>query len=151
YSTGAVSGSWGVGGLVGYKSSTYPPGSISGCYFLITSGPDNGYGEPLTDEQMKQQGSFVGWDFVGETANGTEDIWRMCIDGVNYPLLWWQFNTADFTCPDGVDFIDFAILANAWLSNPTQVNWNPRCDIAEPPDNVIDTLDLAIFTQHWLE
>ena len=116
-----------------------------------TAGPDNGYGEPLTDEQMKQQDSFIGWDFVGETANGTDDSWRMCVDEVNYPLLWWQFNTADFTCPDGVDFIDFAILANAWLSDPMQVNWNGRCDIAEPPDNIIDILDLEIFAQNWLE
>jgi hypothetical protein len=74
----------------------------------------------------------------------------MCVDGVNYPLLWWQFDIADFTCPDGVDFIDFAVFANAWLSDPTQVNWNGRCDIAEPTDNVINFLDLAVFAQHWL-
>jgi hypothetical protein len=148
YSTGSVGGTGDyVGGLVGYN----PNGSVSSSYFLLGAGPENGYGEPLTDGQMKQQASFVGWDFVGETANGTEDIWRMCIDGVNYPLQWWQFNMADFTCPDGVDFIDFAILANAWLSDSVQANWNSRCDIGEPPDNVINILDLAIFTQHWLE
>jgi hypothetical protein len=127
-----------VGGLVGYNDR----GSINNCYFLDTSGPNNGYGEPLTDEQMKQPGSFVGWDFT--------TIWEIC-EGTNYPRLRWQFNTADFTCPDGVNFIDFAIFANAWLSDPTQVNWNGRCDIAEPPDSVIDVLDLAIFAQHWLE
>jgi hypothetical protein len=133
-----ANGSSSVSGLVGYNEG----GSISSCYFLINSGPDNGYGEPLTDEQMKQQASFTRWDFM--------TIWAIC-EGTNYPRLRWQFNTADFTCPDGVDFTDFAILANAWLSNPTQVNWNGRCDIAEPPDSVIDVLDLAIFTQHWLE
>ena len=146
YSIGTVSGSLSVGGLVGDNSET-----ITSCYFLDTSGPNNGFGTPLTDEEMKQQDSFIGWDFVCETADGTEDIWRMCIDEVHYPLLWWQFNTADFTCPDGVDFIDFATLANAWLSDSTQLNWNGRCDIAEPPDNVIDVLDLAIFAENWLE
>jgi hypothetical protein len=140
YSTGAVTaggGSYDLGGLVGYND-----GSISGCYFLIDSGPVNGYGTPLTDEEMKQQSSFVGWDFT--------TIWAIC-EGTNYPRLLWQIPAADFVCPDGVDFIDFAIFANAWLSDPMQANWNSRCDIAEPPDSVIDILDLAIFAQHWLE
>jgi hypothetical protein len=137
-----------VGGLVGYADYG---GTISRCYFLNTSGPNNGYGTPLTDAKMKQKSSFVGWDFVGETANGYEDIWRMCVDGVEYPLIWWQFNTADFTCPDGVDFADFATLANAWLSEPGQTNWNSRCDIAEPPDNVIGILDLAVMCNYWLQ
>ena len=146
YSTGSVSGTSDIGGLVGYNDSD----SIFSSYFLLGAGPDNGYGQLLTDEQMKQRASFAGWDFVSETTNGTKDDWRMCTDGVNYPLLWWQFNKADFACPDGIDFIDFAILANAWLSEPTQARWNPRCDIAEPPENVIDTLDLAIFIENWV-
>jgi hypothetical protein len=147
FSTGtviSVDNSHNLGGLVGGNQA-----SISNCYFLINSGPDNGYGEPLTDEQMKQQASFVGWDFFGETANGIEDIWRMCADGVNYPLLWWQFSTVDFNCPDGVDFIDFAVLAEAWLSNPMDLNWNGRCELAQPPDNIINFLDMAVFGDNW--
>jgi hypothetical protein len=136
YSTGSVSGSNGVGGLVGYND-----GSISGCYY--TSLPNNGYGTRLPVPMMKKQSSFVGWDF--------DDVWGIC-EGMNYPKLSWQIPpVGDFTCPDGVDFIDFAILANAWLSDPMQANWDLRCDIAEPPDSVIDVLDLAIFTQHWLQ
>jgi hypothetical protein len=139
YSTGSVSGSNYVGGLVGYNTG----GSVISSYFLWGAGPDNGYGTPLPDEEMKQQSSFVGWDFT--------TIWTIC-EGMNYPKLSWQIPpVGDFTCPDGVDFIDFAILANAWLSDPMQANWDLRCDIAEPPDSVIDVLDLAIFTQHWLE
>jgi hypothetical protein len=30
----------------------------------------------------------TGWDFVNETANGTEDIWWMPEN--DYPRLWWQ-------------------------------------------------------------
>jgi len=146
YSTGAVRGINGVGGLVGLKST----GDINNCYFLDVAGPNNGYGTPLTDEQMKQQASFAGWDFVGETANGTEEIWRMCVDGVDYPFLWWQFtNRPDFTCPDGVDLADFAVLAEAWLSNPMDLNWNGRCEISQPPDNIINFLDLAVFGDIW--
>jgi hypothetical protein len=31
----------------------------------------------------------AGWDFVGETANGPEDIWRI-LEGKDYPRLWWE-------------------------------------------------------------
>ncbi|MBN1392903.1 MAG: hypothetical protein JW947_08890, partial [Sedimentisphaerales bacterium] len=79
YSIGTVSGTSNVGGLVGTG------GSIVNSYFLLGAGPDNGFGEPLTDEQMKQQASFVGWDFLGETANGTCDYWLMPEDA--YPVL----------------------------------------------------------------
>ncbi|MFZ0033558.1 MAG: GLUG motif-containing protein, partial [Sedimentisphaerales bacterium] len=86
YSTGIVSsgsGSVGIGGLAGANSG----GSIiSHCYFLTGSGPNNGLGTPLTDAQMKQQSSFVGLDFVGETANGTDNIWAI-IEGIDYPKL----------------------------------------------------------------
>ena len=31
----------------------------------------------------------AGWDFVGETANGTEDLWWI-LEGKDYPRLWWE-------------------------------------------------------------
>jgi hypothetical protein len=31
----------------------------------------------------------AGWDFVGETANGTEDLWWID-EGRDYPRLWWE-------------------------------------------------------------
>jgi hypothetical protein len=101
YSAGAVSngaGSTCLGGLVGLKNS----GSVSDCFFLTTSGPDNNVpgATPLTDKQMKQQKSFVGWDFVGETANGTEDIWWIN-KGASYPKLTWQLNVDKCTVTAG--------------------------------------------------
>jgi hypothetical protein len=79
FSTGAVTGgdnSSELGGLVG--SNGGGGNRISSCYFLVTSGPDNGYGESLTDAQMKQQSSFVGWDF--------DTIWDI-IENETYPFL----------------------------------------------------------------
>jgi hypothetical protein len=29
------------------------------------------------------------WDFMGETANGSEDIWKIAED-LGYPRLWWE-------------------------------------------------------------
>ncbi|MBN2021030.1 MAG: hypothetical protein JW749_12500 [Sedimentisphaerales bacterium] len=87
YATGDVTirgGGQYIGGLLGANNSS----NVYNCYFLLGSGPDNGYGEPLTRTQMKQQASFVGWDFIGETANGTEDIWWIN-EGIDYPKLSW--------------------------------------------------------------
>ncbi|MGA2914584.1 MAG: GLUG motif-containing protein [Sedimentisphaerales bacterium] len=69
-----------VGGFIGENITT--PSGVFNSYFLETSGPDNGFGEPLSDEQMKQQASFINWDFV--------NTWQMCICGQGYPCLRWQ-------------------------------------------------------------
>lgn len=77
-----------IGGLVGNTHSM----DVQACFFLDLNdggGPDNRVGTPLTDAQMRQQASFVGWDFAGETANGTEDIWWID-EGKDYPRLWWE-------------------------------------------------------------
>jgi len=149
YSTGTVSGSSDVGALLGYNDS----GTVNGCYYLMNSGPDNGFGTPLPDKAMREQHPFIstGWDFVGETMNGTEDIWRMCTDLMNYPVLWWQFSSGDFTCPDGVNFEDFSIMASEWLNESGQASWYSHFDIAKPPYNVINIADLATFCNNWLK
>ncbi|MHC5075610.1 MAG: GLUG motif-containing protein [Planctomycetota bacterium] len=85
YATGTVTGDNNVGGFCGRKFG----GKTTNCYFLNTSGSDNGSGTPLTDAQMKQQESFVGWDFIGEATNGTEDIWKIK-ENIDYPRLWWE-------------------------------------------------------------
>jgi len=40
---------------------------------------------------MMQQESFIGWDFVGEVVNGTEDIWAVLFAD-DYPRLRWENN-----------------------------------------------------------
>jgi hypothetical protein len=39
---------------------------------------------------MQTASTFLeaGWDFVDETANGTDDIWWIH-EGQDYPRLWW--------------------------------------------------------------
>lgn len=64
----------------------------------------------------------------------------------------YEFNYAsmgDFDYDRSVDFTDFAIFAMAWLTKPSDPQWNPVCDIS--PDNSIDALDLMIFANYWLE
>jgi hypothetical protein len=140
YSMGTVSGSSSTGGLVGENS-----GSISGCYFLITSGPTNGLGTPKTDAQMKQQSSFLGWDFTNETANGANDYWRMCVDGLYYPHFRWEYSSyGDFVCPDGVDFYDFAVFADQWLLEKLPADVAPGTG-----DGIVNFIDYAVFADGW--
>lgn len=113
YSNGAVSGGYIIGGLCGQNTSgsinnCYTASSVSaaiisdvgglcgkGDSLSITNsfwdasigGPDNGLGTPKTTLQMQTQSTFAGagWDFVGETANGLNEIWQMSAG--EYPQL----------------------------------------------------------------
>jgi hypothetical protein len=77
-----------AGGLVGRLLAD--PTSIMNSYFLARadSTPGNGIDAPLTDAQMKQRTSFVGWDFWGGAADGVDDTWFLPADA--YPILAWQ-------------------------------------------------------------
>ncbi|MCP4454606.1 MAG: hypothetical protein GY809_24370 [Planctomycetes bacterium] len=99
YATSSVFGNEYVGGLAGNSR-----GSISNCFWDIQpSGRTNmcgSYGENatgcddsfgLTTAEMQDINTYLnaGWDFIGETTNGTEDIWRI-LEGQDYPRLWWE-------------------------------------------------------------
>jgi hypothetical protein len=91
YSTGAVSGDgWYVGGLVGDNIGDV---IVTHCFWnMQTSGqPTSAGGTGKTTAEMQMETIFTdaGWDFVGETANGTEDIWWI-LEGKDYPRLWWE-------------------------------------------------------------
>ncbi len=115
YSACAVSGDNGVGGLMGANSN----GTVSNCYsngpvrgtgrngglmaynlgVVIhcfwdnqTSGQTTsagGTGKKTVEMQTASTFLEAGWDFVGETSNGTDDIWRI-VEGKDYPRLWWE-------------------------------------------------------------
>lgn len=76
----------------GYVSSC-TDGNIQTCFWDVnTSGLDYSYGGTgLTTVGMQTASTFLdaGWDFMGETANGTDDIWWI-LEGHDYPRLWWE-------------------------------------------------------------
>ncbi|MBN1507746.1 MAG: hypothetical protein JW955_12920, partial [Sedimentisphaerales bacterium] len=92
YSSGLVSGTGDhVGGFIGYGDS-WPARISSSFWDTQTSGQTvSAGGTGLTTAEMQTAKTFleVGWDFVGETANGTEDIWWI-LEGLDYPRLWWE-------------------------------------------------------------
>jgi hypothetical protein len=89
YSTGTAVGQSRVGGLVAIGWSTDVTASF---WDIETSGQaTSSGGTGLTTAEMQMASTFLeaGWDFVGETANGTEDIWWI-LEGQDYPRLWWE-------------------------------------------------------------
>jgi hypothetical protein len=117
YSMGLVSGAASdIGGLVGSND-----GSIQASFWDIqTSGrTTSAGGTGKTTLEMRARSTFTGagWDFVGETANGTADVWRLCVDGTGYPRLAWEYSVrGDFDCPSGVSLEDLLYLSDRWLS-----------------------------------
>jgi len=82
----------------------------------------------------------------GETDIDGEDrvkYGRVDIGGDEYYL-----SLADFDGDLIVNFIDYAIFANAWDSNDSDPKWNPDCDLAA--DGIIDYYDLDLFCEDWL-
>lgn len=103
-----------------------------------------------TTTEMQTQSTFVGWDFMGESANGENEIWRMCADGVNTPRLSWEFaQNGDFACGDGTDILDLQALAEHWLMTeaaaPTTFDY--ACDANG--DGVINLVDYSVLGENW--
>jgi hypothetical protein len=110
YSSGVVTGQTDMGGLVGYNEAEI----ISSLWDTDTSGQSRMCGShdiPATrcDEasgkttaEMCRAGTFLaaGWDFVGETENGIEDIWWIA-EGLDYPRLVRQLAAFFPNPPDG--------------------------------------------------
>ncbi len=158
YSSGDVNGGGDcVGGLVGRNY-----GLVESCFWnseMQTHGVIASFGENVglaTDvagvstNQMQTMTTFnsVGWDFAGETGDGTEDIWGIC-EGMNYPRLTWQVSPADIVCPDGVNLADYAFFAVQWHKDGCGVS--SECGGADfNQSGSVDVNDLFRFVDDWL-
>jgi hypothetical protein len=141
YSAGLVSGDQRVGGIVGL---TRPLGLVSGCLWdTQTSGQSTSSGGTgKTTAELQMQSTFIaaGWDFFS--------TWTIC-QGRNYPVLWTQLPTGDFTCPDGVEIMDLLRLTQHWLQDNCH-SGNSYCDGVDLNESgSVDFLDFAIFADNW--
>jgi len=148
YAVGTTYGSGMVGGLVAHNNG----GTIVSSFWDVntTGQTTSAGGTDKTTAEMQMQSTFTnaGWDFVGETANGTDDIWDIC-EGMNYPRFLWQIPIADFLCPDGVDFADFSFFAGHWQED--NCGASNDCEGTDLDQlGTVDTNDLGIFVDNWL-
>ena len=148
YCAGTVSGGHYVGGLVGNDS-----GNITSSFWdMEASGrTTSAGGRGKTTAEMQKAGTFLdaSWDFVGESENGTDDIWSIC-EGTNYPSLTWQIPAGDFVCPDGITIDDFLFFIEHWQED----NCDPSNDYCQGTDldfsGTVDINDLEIFLENWV-
>ncbi len=99
----------------------------------------------------------VGWNSVADIApDGGDGI----IDNQDFAALsqaWLHFqcdttSPADFNNDCRVDIDDMEMMANAWLSQFGQPEWDGRCDIAPAGgDEKIDNHDFAALASDWME
>jgi hypothetical protein len=164
--SGTITNSYAAGLITVGDDSLYPgglcgvsDGTITNCFWDIeTSGigneNDDNYGAiGKTTVQMQTESTFIGagWDFTDETVNGTNDIWRMCADGINYPRLAWDyFKTGDFACPDGVHTEDLDYYVGQWLMNNCTSANNYCGGVDLNYSGKVNLADWAIFAENWL-
>jgi hypothetical protein len=84
YATGPVNGNTNIGGLCGSSS-----GTVSDSFWdTETSGiatSHGGIGKTTIEMQTKSTFTDAGWDFTGETVNGTSSVWT--IEPNSYPVI----------------------------------------------------------------
>lgn len=90
YAASVVSGTGsGIGGLVG----TSPNGIVDVSFWdMQASGQETsagGEGKTTLEMQRDELYLYEGWDFLGETNNGTDDIW-MITSSDSYPVFVWR-------------------------------------------------------------
>jgi len=159
FSTGLVTGTEDVGGLVGDNDANIDnsltddndTNIIDSFWDIETSNraySEGGTGKTTAEMQTASTFLEAGWDFVGETDNGTEDIWSIC-EKTNYPRFVWQIPLIDFVCPDGVTIEDFSFLMVHWLDDNCDAS-NGYCEGTDlDQSGTVDAIDLEIFYKNW--
>ncbi len=79
-------------------------------------------------------GSLLGWPCCSETVTLVDPYW----------------NPADINHDLKVDIYDVIQVCVAYNSTPSDSNWNPHCDIAEPHE-IIDIQDIVLMCMNYGE
>ena len=158
YSAGVVTTATSLtGGFTGYTK-----GAISSSFWdTETSNQPDGVGQTGegavteltggTKSQLQTEATFTssGWDFAGESTNGTEDVWTIR-EGQSYPKILGQTIPGDFIDDGRVDMADFAFFANHWMeTNCAGSNDCSGTDLDKL--GTVDWADLWILASNWLK
>jgi hypothetical protein len=142
YSVDGIVANSQAGGLMGLAGTR---NTFSNCVALIQSAI--GLNETLvtrnnvkevSSEQLATQSTFTNWDFAGETANGTKDIWLCFLGSNGYPAFAEQLLAVSFVSENS-GTLTFPIQGSG--TNPyILVDWG---DGTQEKKNVIPTLSLT--------
>jgi len=82
---------------------------------------------------------------------GNERIANVVVDMGAYERICPCSVIGDFDCSCGVDGVDFATFALAWLTGPADPAYKQACDISNPGDDYIDVEDAKVLAENWLQ
>ena len=147
YSIGSVTGNREVGGLVGLNQNTV---TLS-CWNVRTSGQTTSSGGAgLTTSEMQIESIFInsGWDFINETANGTEDIWYI-LEGQGYPRFNWEIIEDE---PGEVqDPLSEAMDTNLSFITGGDADWLSQTAISYYDEDAAQSGDITHEQESWLQ
>jgi len=135
-----------AGGLVAWNRE----GTISNSFWDVNASgePNSAGGIPKTTGEMKERSTFTeaGWDFIGESVNGPNDVWTID-EGEDYPRFVWEV-VRNFA-GDTLDFEDYCLLAEYWGDEDCQTSGD--CGGVDVDfSGGIDFTDLQALAQYWL-
>jgi hypothetical protein len=107
---------------------------------------DGGVGKTFAQMVSLATYTSVGWDFLGEKVNGTNDLWCLPLPR-SYPRLAWEPALVDFNGDGRVDLRDYAVLAKHWREVDTGF-WSSARYVA--PDGTLGFGDLVNLADLWL-
>ena len=169
-----------IGNTTVTRTYYHTPAPVFDAYYFTPSGfiscLDGSYGIPVITEFTLEPGEnytrTLHWNLyqyqhiIGEfypPVPGTYDLYGMCdlthdsiLDFVSNPVFvtitlvgnWW--NLADVNFDYKVDIYDAVLAVDAYGSIPSNPNWNPHCDIAEPFE-IIDIYDIVMICTSYGE
>jgi len=118
YAAGPVTGPANIsGGLVGKGTLDVVANSFWDVQATGQTVSAGGTGKATAFMMTRKTFTDAGWDFVGETANGTEDTWSIS-EGTDYPCLSWATMVGGPNPPDGATSVDPNVTLT-WMPSPT--------------------------------
>lgn len=127
-------------------------------FFLVGAGTiDLSTMEPVFSDMT----GFVSQDGTTITLQMDIDIeYPLEVEGTPLGTAWIQgtvvaraevfWSPADLFSDGLVNFLDFAVFAAGWPYTLGDPQYNPNCDLHNPPDGLINAKDLAVFAESWL-
>jgi glucose/arabinose dehydrogenase len=101
-----------------------------------------------TAELSPDVGSIGSISSFGEDAFG--NLYIVDLGGEVFKIVCKPAASGDFEGDCDVDLTDFAMFALAWSTQLGDAQWNPKYDISDPRDGIINLNDLAVFVEEWL-
>ncbi len=154
--SGAPDGGVSVTGGYVYRG---PIASLQGRYFFADFGSSQVWSFVWNGNEITAfENNTVGLEpdvgrIAGITSFGEDELGNLYITTLNgglYKIVCQTAFSGDFNGDCEINVDDFALLADAWMSDANDSDWDGRFDISEPADGRVDKQDMTVLIEHSL-